>query len=283
VRAVAPASSANLGPGFDAIAVALDAYVEVTVRPAARLEVVQSGEGSHLPGDHSHLAAKVAIASAGHDRLRVEVSSAIPLGRGLGSSAALAVAAAAAAGHPDPFAVGAQVDGHPENAAASAFGGLVVAATVEGRHLWRRLRLDPGLGFVALIPERTLLTEQARAVLPSSVSLADAAFNLGRLGLLLAGLADREQLLAEAGDDRLHQPARTSLFPEAPALLAGLRRLGALTSFWSGAGSTLMAVCRAEEAPRLAEAAGGLLLEQGVVGSARVLRPDLRGVVVEAQ
>ncbi|MGH9166165.1 MAG: homoserine kinase, partial [Acidimicrobiales bacterium] len=101
MRARAPASSANLGPGFDTLAVALGLYVEVEVRPADALSVVSEGEGAELATDASHLAARIAIRVAGHDRLAITVRSSIPVARGLGSSAALAAAAAAAAGSPD--------------------------------------------------------------------------------------------------------------------------------------------------------------------------------------
>jgi homoserine kinase len=280
MRARAPASSANLGPGFDALAVALACYVEVSVEPAARLVVLTTGCGADLPADETHLAARVAVEILCHDRLRIEVDSAIPVGRGLGSSAALAVAAAAAAGAPDPFAYGVAVDGHPENAAASAFGGLVTAATVEHRPVYRRLALDPALRFVVVIPDRPIPTQAARAVVPDSVPYADAAFNLGRMGLLVAGLANRAMLLPEAADDRLHQGPRTRLFPEAPAILAGLRRAGALMSCWSGAGSSLLGVCADGAVPSVAAAAEKLLVEQGIPGEVRVLDADLEGVTV---
>jgi len=280
MRARVPASSANLGPGFDALAVALSCYVEVSVEPAPSLEVVPHGEGSDLPADSSHLAARIAGRVLGHHRIRVEVSSDIPMGRGLGSSAALAVAAAAAAGAEDPFAYGVLVDGHAENAAASAFGGLVVATMIGERALWRRLPLDPQLRFVAVVPELELLTSRARSVLEPTVARADAVFNLGRMGLLIAGLADRTQLVAEAGDDRLHQEARSALFPEAPAILAGLRSAGALTSFWSGAGTTLLAVCGADRASELSQAAGALLRAEGVDGQVRVLDADMSGITL---
>lgn len=278
MRARVPASSANLGPGFDVLALALDLHVEVSVAPAARLEVVTSGEGSHLPADAGHLAARIAIEVAGHDRLRVEVHSDIPVGRGLGSSASLAVAAAAAAGAEDPFAWGVRVDGHPENAAASAFGGLVAATTVDGVPVWRRLPLDPDLVFVAVIPERELLTADARAVLGPTVSRADAVFNLGRTALLIAGLADRTQLLPAAGDDRIHQDARAALFPESGPILAGLRRAGALTSFWSGAGSTLLAVCDRATGGAVETAAAGLMEAHGLAGRTALLEADRAGI-----
>jgi homoserine kinase len=277
VRVRVPASSANLGPGFDVLAVALALYIEVSVESAPRLELATSGEGANLPADAGHLAARVATEVAGTDRLRIEVHSDIPLGRGLGSSAALAVAAAAAAGAGDPFAWGVRVDGHPENAAASAFGGLVAATTVSGHPEWRSLRLDPDLEFVALIPERELLTADARRVLGRSVERADAVFNLGRQALLIAGLADRTQLIPEAGDDRLHQGARTALFPESVPILAGLRRAGALTSFWSGAGSTLLAVCDRASSGAVAQAGGTLLADHGVAGRVAVLAADRGG------
>src|SRR5262249_22151799 len=131
VRARAPASSANLGPGFDALALALSLYVDVEIAPADRLTVNTEGEGSDLPQDETHLAARIATAVVGTDLLAITVRSDIPVGRGLGSSAALAAAAAAAAGAADPFGVAAAADGHPENAAASALGGLVAAAVLD--------------------------------------------------------------------------------------------------------------------------------------------------------
>lgn len=280
MRARAPASSANLGPGFDALAVALTCYLEVLVTPAPRLEVHTTGCGADLPADASHLAVRIAAEVLGHDRLRIDVHSDIPVGRGLGSSAALAVAAAAAAGAGDPFQYGVATDGHPENAAASAFGGLVVATTIAGRAVSRRLVLDPGLRFVAVIPARQLSTPAARAVLPATVPHADAAFNLGRMGLVIAGLADQNMLLPEAGEDRLHQEPRSALFPESVPILAGLRAGGALMSCWSGAGPTLLAVCAADAAAGVARAGERLLDAFQVPGEVRLLDADLGGVTV---
>ena len=280
MRARVPASSANLGPGFDVLAVALELYVEVSVEPARHLVVLTSGEGDHLPADVEHLAARVARGVTGHDRLRISVHSDIPLGRGLGSSAALAVAAAAAAGATDPFAWGVHVDGHPENAAASAFGGLVAATMVDGEPVWRRLALDPELVFVTVVPDVELLTADARQVLHLSVDRADAVFNLGRMALLIAGLAERSQLVAGAGDDRLHQDARAALFPVSSAILAGLRQAGALTSFWSGAGTTLVAVCDRESADVVRDAGEALLAAHRVPGRSLLLEVERAGITL---
>jgi homoserine kinase len=280
MRARAPGSSANLGPGFDTLAVALDLHVEVDIGPAEALQVTSSGYGTELPRDATHLAARLAVAITGTDRLAIHVHSDIPVGRGLGSSAALAVATAAAAGAEDPMHWGVVVDGHPENAAASALGGLVTAATVDGTAVARRLGLDGALRFVVLVPDRVLATAEARAALPEVVAHRDAAFNLGRMGLMIAGLADHRQLLAAAAEDRLHQPGRTQLFEEAPALLAGLVDAGALAACWSGAGPTLLAVTTDEAAVSIVTAATALLAEQGVGGRVHCLRADRDGVTV---
>jgi homoserine kinase len=283
MKARAPASSANLGPGYDVLALALRLHVQVEVVPAARLSIRAEGEGADLPHDESHLAAAVVRSVLGHDRVAITVRSSIPVGRGLGSSAALAVAAAAAAGCEEPLVVAARSDGHAENAAASVLGGLVMATTAApgGVPIARRLPLDRRLAFVVLVPERVLLTEAARAVLPDSVALTDAVHNLGRTALLMAGLADRRALVSEAGDDRLHQPARTPLFPEAPALLDALRRGGATVSCWSGAGPSLLAICDdAHAASQVASAGEKALIDLGVGGHCSVVEPDLDGVVL---
>ena len=280
MRARAPASSANLGPGFDTLAVALALYVEVEVEPADRLTVHVEGEGDDLPAEES-LAVRIATEVAGTDRLSIVVRSDIPVGRGLGSSASVAVAAAAAAGADDPLAIATAVDGHPENAAASVLGGLVAASLINGRPVVAPLALDPNLTFVALVPARPIATQRARQALAAQVTHADATFNLGRLALLIAGLADRRALVHEATDDRLHQVARQPLFPESTHLLAGLVDAGALAACWSGAGPTLLGICDVETASQVRDEGERLLRAVGVVGRAMVLAPDLHGLVVE--
>lgn len=280
MRARCPASSANLGPGFDALAVALELYVDVTVEAADAIVIEATGEGADLPRDATHLAARVVRDVLGHDNVRITIHSEIPVGRGLGSSAALAVATAAAAGSDDPLEVGTLVDGHPENAAASVLGGLVAASMVDGHGVAYPLELDDDLRFVVLVPDRELATKQARAALPAVVPHADAAANLSRMGLLVAGLADARMLRPAATEDRLHQPYRAQLFPEANDLMFGLVRAGALASCWSGAGPTILGICDAATAGDVRAAGEALLQELGIAGRAIDLAADDDGLVV---
>ena len=280
MRARAPASSANLGPGLDALAVALNLYVQVEIEPADSLRLVTEGEGADQFDPSSHLAVTIAREVLGHDRISITVRSEIPLSRGLGSSAALAVAAAAAAGADDPFAVATRVDGHPENAAASAFGGLVAATMVDGTAVSVPLPLSDELAFVVMVPDRTLSTAEARRVLPDSLSRGDVTFNLGRMGLLLAGLADPSYLTSAATEDRVHQAARTALFPESADLLTAFVEAGALASCWSGAGSSLLGIATVASAEKVRQGAESAMRAAGVAGHVMQLQVDHNGLVL---
>ena len=273
-----PASSANLGPGFDALAVALSLYIDVQIEPADHLTLTTSGFGSEISDPEAHLAVKLIRRIVGHDRVALSIHSEIPLARGLGSSAALAIGVAAAAGHDAPLAIGIAVDGHAENAAASLYGGLVTASVDDDNVFVHQLALDEALQFVLVIPNRELATAEARAVLPSSLSYHDAAFNLSRVAALTAGLADHRQLVATAMDDRLHQPYRMPLLPFASDVLVAMREAGALASCWSGAGSTMLGVTTNDEASAVAEAARDVLAAHSEPGDVRIVAADRRGV-----
>ncbi len=275
-----PASSANLGPGFDALAVALTLYLEVTLEVADVFAITSEGSGAGLFDDENNLGARVAAEVLGHTNFSMHVKSEIPLSRGLGSSAALAVAAAVAAGAKDPLALSARTDGHAENAAASLLGGLVVARTdgVDGV-VARPLALDFEWRFVVVIPDEELSTVDARRVLPERVPFADAVHNLGAMGLLLAGLADHDAFVAGAMDDALHQPYRMGLLSFAAPLLATLRESGAAGSCWSGAGSTMLGLALNDTADGVATAARAFLHDHGVAGVVHVLEADRVGLV----
>ena len=282
MRARVPGSAANLGPGFDTLALALALYVEVEIEPASALVVKSEGEGADLPIDDQHLAVRIAKEVVGHDRLSISIKSDIPLARGLGSSAALAVATAAAAGVDDPLVLATRFEGHCENAAASVMGGLVTATMVGDRPVATPLFLDPDLVFVALVPAQGLPTSVARQALPTEVPLEDAVFNLGRLGWLIAALGDASGMDPEVMADRLHQRQRTALFPESEVLISELIEGGASAACWSGAGPTLLGLCVGEDrAERVLKAAERAMRAHGVDGEAYIVEPDMAGLHVE--
>ncbi|HUR77181.1 MAG TPA: homoserine kinase [Acidimicrobiales bacterium] len=280
MRARCPCSSANLGPGFDALALALNLYVEVTIESADALSITTVGEGADFPQGRDHMSAGIVRDVLGHDDVAITIRSEIPVARGLGSSAALAAATAAAAGAADPLAVATRIDGHAENAAASVIGGLVVGTVVDGVPVVEQLPIDDRLALVVVIPDRMLSTRAARAALPDEVPLHDAAANLGRMGLLVAGLARADHFSRHAMQDLLHQPYRIPLFPESETIMRGLVEAGALGACWSGAGSTLLAVALGSEVGAVLAAGAGLLEETAVRGRALHLEVDRTGLVV---
>jgi homoserine kinase len=279
MRARVPASSANLGPGFDVLAVALALYIEVNIEPADTLSLHTTGTGAAFNDPTQNPAVALASAILGHDQFALSINSEIPLARGLGSSAALAVAVAAAAGG-DPLRAGLEMDGHVENAAASLYGGLVAGSLVAGEPVVTTLPLDERLRFVVAIPEQPLATADARAVLPTSVSLHDAAASIGLTTHLLAGLADIDRLRPAFFDDVLHQPYRAGLLPWSTSLLGSCRDAGAVGSCWSGAGSTMLALCDADHVAAVIAAATDVFTSHGVAGAVRELAADRTGLVV---
>jgi homoserine kinase len=280
VRCRVPASSANLGPGFDVLAVALNLYVEVSLELTEDFAISSEGFGAGLFDDERHLAAVVATSVLGHSNFTMHVNSNIPLSRGLGSSAALALAAGAVAGATDPLTLATEVDGHAENAAASLLGGLVAAGVRDGGVVARPLPLDPAWRFVVVIPDVELKTADARNVLPVTVPFADAVINLRSLGLLIAGLARHDQFVASSMDDALHQNYRMDLVKFARPLLRTLRDAGALGSCWSGAGSTMLGLSLADTAEAVAHAARQFLEAHGEPGSVLILEADRTGLVI---
>ncbi len=275
-----PASSANLGPGFDTLAVALALYLEVRIDLADSFSITSEGCGAGLFDDERNLGAAVASSVLGHSNFTMHVNSEIPLSRGLGSSSALAVAPAVAPGAADALDIGTKVAGHAGNAPADGRGGLVTASVHERDGIVARsLALDDEWRFVIVVPEEELATADARRVLPAQVPFADAVRNLNSMGLLLSGLADHHQFVASAMDDYLHQPYRMSLLPFAKPLLDTLLECGASGSCWSGAGSSMLGLVTSDLANDVAQGASSFLHDQGVAGTVLVLEADRAGLV----
>lgn len=251
----APATVANIGPGFDALALALDLRNQVVLDTDADPAIELTGEGAgELPTDGSNLIFRTMTflsreAGMALPPFRLTAANAIPLERGLGSSAAAVVSGALLADRllslslePDRLLeIAVDVEGHADNVAACLRGGLVVAYLSAGG--WRAERLEPhaSLRLALLIPEgERLATADARRALPREVSFADAAFNAGRAALAVVALTRRPEVLAAALEDRLHQPRRLPLIPASRAMFEELRHAG-LAVCVAGAGPSLLA------------------------------------------
>ena len=261
-----PASSANLGPGFDALGLALTLHDEVTGEVVdSGLEIRVTGEGRDgVPLDETHLVVRAMHAAfdllgGRPPGLRLTCTNAIPHGRGLGSSAAAIVAGVVLAralveggdellDDAAAFQLTVDLEGHPDNVAAAFFGGLTIA-WVDGAAAEVE-RLETDVEVTVFVPPTAVSTEKARGLLPETVAHRDASFNAGRAALLVAALTGSPQRLISATEDRLHQSYRAEAMPESYKLLRRLRVDG-VPAIISGAGPTVLAFARgvAAEAP----------------------------------
>ena len=269
--AVVAASSANLGPGFDSLGLALSLYDEIEVETTdSGLVVDVEGQGAgHVPLDADHLVVRAirrGLDAAGlhADGLKVLCRNVIPHSRGLGSSAAAVVGGlaiangfAAQAGSSELtrdqlVQLSSEFEGHPDNAAAAVLGGAVVSWTVDGsdpvRYDAAQLQLHPDIRLFPAVPETRSSTAATRGLLPDEVSHTDARFNVARAAMLVVALTQRPDLLLEATGDRLHQAQRGPAMPSSAEYLAVLRRCG-VAAVLSGAGPAVIALTDGRDLP----------------------------------
>ncbi|HEU4904539.1 MAG TPA: homoserine kinase [Solirubrobacterales bacterium] len=256
-----PASSANLGPGYDVMAAALDLFLE--------LEVEETGEFGFDPGPlevpsgRENLIVRAFESLHPADGIAFRLTQAVPLGRGLGSSAAAIVAGLVAADHlyelalskEELLARAGEIEGHPDNVAAAIYGGFVVCGPGEGGAP-SAARFDPpgGLEGIVTIPSEEVSTERAREAIPAEVPLADAVANIAAASRLVLGLQSADLDLVAAGlADRIHQPRRRDLYPRSMELVDDARELGALGATISGAGPTVLVWTTWQDAGKVAE------------------------------
>lgn len=283
----APATSANLGPGFDCLAVALDMGNAVVVqRRPGPLEVTVTGEGAgELAEDASNLFCRALATGLGSlDGLHVECRNRIPLGRGLGSSAAAVCAGLVAANAlgglrwtPDDLLRRAsEMEGHADNAAACLTGGMIA---VGPGPVVRPVPVPDDLGFVAVVPQTRTSTSAARKALPQTVPLQDATDTLANaVGLALALAEGRMEDLPEVLHDRLHEPYRGPMVPGIDAIRAVVDGEDCLGATVSGSGPAMLLWCRREFSDRVADAAKAALHRAHVPGTVRPCRPTPVGV-----
>jgi homoserine kinase len=261
-----PASSANLGPGFDVLAAALSLHLE--------LEVVETGTFGvktdlDVPRDRDNLVVKAFERLHPAEGFEFRIGSDIPLSGGLGSSAAAVVAGLMAADHlfeldADVFELAAELEGHPDNVGAALEGGFVVCNGAKAH----RFEAPVGLEAILVVPDEGPPTKEAREALPLTVPIDAAVFNMSHVAMLTLGLATADWDLISAGlRDRLHQPHRAHLYPRSAELLEHARRLGALGATISGAGPTVLVWSRFDQTGPLVEA-----LKRETEGWARVMR-----------
>jgi homoserine kinase len=247
-----PASTANLGPGFDVMAAALTLHLDLEVVETGAFAVETSLD---VPRDRSNLVVRAFERLHPADGFSFRIDSGIPITGGLGSSAAAIVAGLMAADHifeldADIRALATELEGHPDNVAAAIEGGFVIAA---GGRTWR-LDVPLGLEAVLVVPFDAVRTVEARAALPELVPRSDAVFNIGAAALLTLGLTTGDwEALSSGLHDRVHQPYRAHLYPRSAELLERARELGALGATISGAGPTVLVWSHFEQTGGLVE------------------------------
>lgn len=283
-----PATSANLGSGFDCLGLALDLFASITVTFGCAEE-----PGGEDVGEKMVLTA-VRHAYARMNRpaptgVRARYTVSIPLGRGLGASAVARVAGVLAAnefeGRPLAqdacLAVAAELEGHGDNAAPAMLGGVQVCVESAGRFLHVGCRYPSNVSMAVVIPDRSMATKEARRVLPDTYSKGDVVHNLGRAALFVAALgAGRLELLDEATQDRIHQPQRASLFPAMPGVFAAAKEAGAHAAWLSGAGSSMAAICPEGAGREVAAAMQRALEQAGETGRSLATRISPEGAAV---
>ena len=264
-----PATSANLGPGYDALGLALEIRDHVTAQftDDKLITVVVTGEGAgKLPTDATHLVAKTIIDACKAfgtevSGLRVECKNAIPQGRGLGSSAGAIVAGLvlaseltyARASEDELLQMANAIEGHPDNVAACLLGAMTIAwLEDDGKANSVSMNVHPDVSPVLGIPETELDTHKARGLIPESIPHVDAAFNAGRSALLVAAMIGDPDFLLEATEDKLHQPFRAQAYSESMALVEQLRA-AEVAACISGAGPTVIALSTVEQVAQAIE------------------------------
>lgn len=284
-----PATSANLGTGFDAAGVALQLYATVTVSVASGNEGERSPMSRHVRKAVREVYRELGLERPDSEEIEISVQSEFPLGRGLGASAAYRgaglVAANALLGRPLPehriLEIGSDLEGHADNMAPALFGGCQIVAMDGDRVTRVSLPVAEGLRFVGFTPSFNMSTKKGRALLPNQLSRKDAVHNSCRSALLVAALTTGSwDALKTATDDRLHQIPRSKLFPAMFELFEAAESAGAYAAYLSGGGSTLMALTSEDRAEHVRAAFESSTAERGISGHGFVTQIDAGGAQI---
>lgn len=287
-----PATSANLGPGFDCLGLALDIWNEITFEHAEKMSHFVTGEGAEKLNKGIRNLLTKAFAKAHQvcgkklSVVKISAQNRIFMSSGLGSSAAAIVAGLVGAneilGKPlsdyDLLALATDMEGHPDNVAPALFGGLIVSALAKDEIIWRRYKPAPCT--IAIVkPQVEWLTKTARAVLPKSISRTDAIFNIGRTALVVDALQNGDlSLLQKAMDDRIHQPYRLRHISGGTAAYKVAKQFGAAAL--SGAGPSIITFVNANDAEKARKEIANVFEERGIETKSAITKPSLFGVHV---
>lgn len=283
-----PATSANLGAGFDCLGLALDMFASIRVTFGDRPQAPSDDVGEKMVLTAAR-AAFERIGQAPPEGMRADYELAIPLGRGLGASAVARVAgvlaANEAAGRPLDreacLGIASDLEGHGDNACPAMFGGLQVCVENSGRYLHVPCKYPANAALAILVPDHSMPTKEARKALPDAYSKADTVHNIGRAALFVAAMAAGElALLDEATDDRIHQQQRAPMFPPMFDLFAAAKRAGAYAAWLSGAGSSVAAISGAENVREVGQSMLTTLQTAGMTGRALHTRIAAEGATV---
>lgn len=289
IRVTVPATTANLGPGFDTLGLALNLYNIFSFEEIeSGLEILGVPEKYNNEDNLIYRSMMKTFKTIGYKKkgIRITVEASIPVSRGLGSSASCIVGGVVGANalangklsKEDILKIATEIEGHPDNVAPAIFGGLVISLIDGDNILYNKLNIEEKFKFIALIPEFSLSTEKARSVLPSNVKYKDAVDNVGRVSILLSALSNgRLDLLKYALKDKLHQPYRGRLIKDYFNIIEKCKELGSLGTYLSGAGPTIISL-RENEDVRFNESINKYLKSLDEKWNIKELEIDIEGV-----
>lgn len=293
IRYKVPATSANIGPGFDCLGMAVNLFNTIGFEEKQiGLEISVSGIGSEsIPLDEKNMAyetAKYFFDKIGYTPkgLKIEIHNDIPIARGLGSSSAIVIGSLLCANEiakanldtQDILNIANEIEGHPDNVTPALVGNITASVILENEVVYKKIQPPDMLDTIVLIPDYEMSTISARQILPKTYDRADCIFNVSRASLLVMAMITSDyELLSKVVDDKIHQPYRKSLIKEYDFFEKTMKLNGAFSSFISGAGSTLMAFCHKDKSKELYDTLKFEAQKNGIIADIKILSPEIKG------
>lgn len=290
-----PATSANIGPGFDCLGMAVKLYNTIGFEEIkSGLKIKVSGNKSEtIPLDERNMAYKTAKyffdkIGYSHKGLKIEIHNEIPISRGLGSSSSIIIGSLLCANEiskanlsiQDILNIANEIEGHPDNVTAALIGGITVSALIDNKVIYKKIQPPDMLDTIVFIPSYELSTSLARNILPSSYNRQDCIFNISRVSLLVTAMITNDyELLSYSVDDKIHQAYRKSLIKEYDFFEDIMKSNGALSAFISGSGSTLMSFCKKNKSKYLYDILISECKKNNIDAQIKILSPEINGSI----